>query len=161
MINRRNWKASKTYLEYRKSVDLLYEGSLKIEVTYLRHILIWAGENPFRDVQTIRPTLPEYLLSARLDGKDSQLSSSYIGKILSTARSLFHWLATYQKDYRTITPAWIETLKSKKVFRKSNNFEVVTLEEILKISNTSVDNLIEKRIRAAAVFWYKVIPSEA
>ncbi len=154
MINRRNWKATKAYLEYRKSVDLISEGSSRIEATYLRHILIWAGEYSFRDVKTIRPTLPEHLQSARLDGKDSQLSSSYIYKILSTARSLFHWLATHQKDYRTITPAWIETLKSKRVFRKTNNFEVVTLEEILKIAEASVENLIEQRIRAAAVFWY-------
>jgi len=52
MINRRNWKRVKEYLEYRESVDQLTDGSMRIERTYLRYILEWVGEQSFRDVET-------------------------------------------------------------------------------------------------------------
>jgi integrase len=154
MINRRNWKRIKEYLEYRKSVDQLSEGSLRVERTYLRHILEWGGKNSFRDVERIRPTLPEYMLSARLDGLEERLSPNYIKKTLATARRFFHWLADHQKEYRTIKNEWISTMKPRRIHNVQKKIRIVSLEEIHAIANAEVNNLIEERIRAAAVFWY-------
>ncbi len=70
MINRKNWKLSKKYLKYRGSVDQLSSGSLRIDATYIRYLLEWAGEHPFRDARIILPALPEFLLKKRLDGRN-------------------------------------------------------------------------------------------
>ncbi len=154
MINRRNWKRVKEYLDYRESVDQLTDGSMRIERTYLRYILEWAGEHSFRDVEIGRPTLPDYLMTSRLDGLDARLSSNYIKKILATARRFFRWLADHQSEYRVIKNAWIETLKPRKISDPLKEICIVTFDEIFAIADAKVENLIEERIRAAAVFWY-------
>lgn len=154
MINRQNWQTLKKYLEYRSSVDLLGTGSLRVEGTYLRHVLIWAGEHSFRDAESIRPTLPEYLLSARLDGKHEVLSAHYVGKVLSTARRFFVWLVDHQKGYRTVSAIWVRTLKVRGVIDRRVDDRVVTIDEIRRIAQAPVGSLVEERIRASAVFWY-------
>jgi site-specific recombinase XerC len=153
MINRTNWKKVKEYLEYREHVDQLSEGSLKIEKTYLRYLLHWAGEASFRDVQGIRPTLQEYMLTSRLDGKTGRLSANYIKKTLDTAKRFFEWLLDQRSGYR-FSNAWIKTIKPKRIEDPPREEEVVSLSEIIAISNADVENLVERRIRAAAVLWF-------
>ncbi len=153
MINRTNWKRVKEHLEYREHVDQLSDGSLKIEKTYMRYLLQWAGEASFRDVQGIRPTLQEYMLTSRLDGMTGRLSANYIKKTLVTAKRFFEWLLDRQSGYR-FSNAWIKTLKSKRIEDPPTEKEAVSFSEIIEISKADVANLVERRIRAAAVFLY-------
>ncbi len=154
MISRKNWKLTRKYLEYRRSVDLLSEGSLRVEVTYVRHILEWAGDSTFREASSIRPTLPEYFLTARLDGQEGRLSATYIRKALSTARRFFLWLSQSQSDYRSVSPLWVKTLRPKRVSDPPKSKGIVTHEEVVEIAGAPAGSLVEERIRAAAVFWY-------
>ena len=154
MINKANWKIIKTYLDYREHVDQITIGSLKAERTYTRYILEWAGENAFQKVQTLRPTLPEYMLHARLDGKEGRLSAIHIKKVLGTTRHLFSWMADHYRGCRGIQQSWIKTIKAKRLTVIPQNKDYVSFEEILAISKAPVVNLVEKRIRAAAVFLY-------
>jgi integrase len=153
-IIKANWRYTKIYLEYRCKVDQLSTGSMKVEETYIRYILEWCGSVPFLKVKTIRPTLPEYLLSARLDDSKEQLSCTYTKKILATARRFFTWLFDNYPEYRGINQAWVKTLKSKRLPAAPQNKDIVSLEEILAIASAPVDDTFERRIRAAVVFLY-------
>lgn len=152
MINRSNFVLSRKYLDYRKRVDQLSSGSLKIEKTYMRRILEWAGETSFKKIVHKHPTLTEYLLTVRLDNREGHLSHSYHKKILATARRFFTWL--YEEGYRSIKPSWIKTLKTKRIAEKPKKEEVVSFDEIIQIASTPVYSTVERRIRAAACFLY-------
>ena len=87
MINRGNWKFVQEYLKYRKEVDLLSDKSIRLEKTWLRHLLEWAQENPFEKSPKIRPSLPEHMLDARLDGSGVSLSPAYIQKVIRASKT--------------------------------------------------------------------------
>lgn len=144
----------KEYLDYREHVDQIAQGSLKTERTYTRYLLEWAGENVFQKAPTIRPTLPEYMLSARLDGKEGRLSVVHIKKVLATARRFFSWLADHYQGCRGIHQTWIKTIKAKRLTSIPQNQDYVSFDEILAISKAPAENLVERRIRAAAVFLF-------
>jgi integrase len=154
MINKNNWLLIRKYLEYRLRVDQLCAGSYKLEDVYTRYILEWAGEKSFLKAPTFRPTLPEYLRAARLDGSKKRLSPGYIKKVLATARRFFSWLVDTQTGYKSIKISWISTIKAKRLTEIPKQRDAVSLDEIYQIAYAPVDNLVEERIRAAAVFLY-------
>jgi site-specific recombinase XerD len=154
MINRENWKLIQEYLAYRKEVDLLAVSSLRLEETWLRHLLEWAQEILFENVSKIRPTLPEYVLDARLDGSGQALSPVYVRKIIRASLNFFQWLKTHHWGYSSITQAWLDTLKPPRMTIVHKEHEAVTIEEIRAIAKAPVETLKEKRIRAAAVLWF-------
>ena len=154
MINRSNWKQTKAYLEYRIHVDQISPGSARIEKTFIRYILEWAGSEPFRKAPSIRPTLPEFMLFARLSQKEGQLSPALIKKALATARRLFSWLKDNRSDFRSLKQSWINTLKTRRLNETPKNSEAVTFEEILAIASAPVENIVERRIRASAIFLF-------
>ncbi|MCE9644456.1 MAG: site-specific integrase [Chloroflexi bacterium] len=145
---------TKKYYEYRLSVDQITIGSLKKEQTHLRYLLEWAQEKPFREVMKIRPSFPEYMLTARMDGEEGQLSAVYIKKTLATARLFFTWLSDNEYSYKRIKQAWIKTVKVKRLSDIPKNAEAVSLEEICKIAASPANSIQERRARAAAVFLY-------
>lgn len=144
----------KKYLEYRLNVDQITKGSLRKEQTHMRHVLLWSQDTSFRDVMKIRPTFPEYMLSARLDDEEGQLSAVYIKKTLATARTFLTWLSDNETGYRHIKQGWIKTVKAKRLSDIPKSSEYVTLEEILAIASRPVRTIAERRNRAALVFLY-------
>lgn len=154
MINKTNWKATKKYLDYRLHVDQITQGSMKKEQTHLRYVLEWAQDNSFRDVMKVRPTFPEYMLVARLDGEGGRLSAVYIKKALSTARLFFTWLSDSEMGYRHIKQSWIKTVKAKRLSDPPKTSEYVTFEEICAIAFAHARTVFERRTRAALVFLY-------
>jgi integrase len=154
MINRLNWKAVKIYLQYRLEVDHLSKSSMRLEESLLRHLLEWTGEIPFYQVPNIRPTFPEYMLNARLDGKNLKLSPFYIKKTIRSSYRFFAWLKIHQRGYKSLTINWLDTLKPPRMTIEHKEHEAVTLEEIQAIAKAPVFTLRDRRIRAAAVFWF-------
>lgn len=154
MFNRENWILTKEYLEHRLNVDLITIGSLNKEKTHLRFVLEWAQETPFSKAEGIRPSLPEYLKNSRLDDKEGQISDLYIKKILSTTRRFFTWLNDYKTTYKKIKPIWIKTVKTKRINNIPRTSEVVSLQEIIKIADANVYNLVDQRSQAMAVFLF-------
>lgn len=155
MINRGNWKLVKAYLKYRQEVGQLSERTLEADDSRLRHVLEWADERPFLDAMTIRPTLPDYLKSARKDKPGEQLSPAYTRKIILAAQQFGEWLGAYQNGYKTSLARWLDTLKAPRSPQKENQqHEFVTLEEIQQIAAAPADTLWEQRIKAAAVFLF-------
>jgi integrase len=141
-------------MEYRISVDQIARGSANTETTYIRYILEWAGSVYFKKASSIRPTLPEYMLSARLSDKQGQLSPSTIKKTLATARRFFSWLKDNRSEFHSLKQVWINSLKSKRLNETPKNTEAVTLDEIMAIASAPVESIIERRIQASAVFWF-------
>lgn len=154
MINRKNWNLTKAYLDDRLHVDQISMGSWKAEHVCIRYLLDWADHISFAKVSSISPTFPEYMRSARLDGKDRTLSAAHVKKVLATARRFFLWLIEHDRAYRSIKLAWINKIKAKRLSDIPQTKEYVTYEEIIRIAQAPAENVLERRIRAAAVFWY-------
>ncbi len=155
MINRGNWKLTRAYLDYRAEVDQVSPKTIRLEETWLRHLLEWAGEQTFQHAPKIKPILPEYILSARLDGEKGQLSPVYIRKVVSASKRFFEWLVKHRTGFsNVITPGWLDTLKSPRLEIETKEHEAVTLEEVLGIAAAPVYSLRDRRIKAAAVFWF-------
>jgi len=154
MIYKQNWKLTKKYLDYRLHTDQISLGSLKAEETYLRYLLYWCYNNPFNKASSLVPTFPEYMLKARMDGKDQPISPTHIKKVLATARRFFLWLYENEWEYRNLKLSWINKIRNKRLSEVTQNKEYVTIDEITAIANAPVENLMERRIRAAAVFLF-------
>ena len=154
MINRDNWKAVQAYLLHREEVELLALASIRLEETWLRHLLEWAHEVRFDDVPKIRPTFQNYLTKERPDGSSDQLSHEYVRKIVSSARRFLEWLPKNKRGFRKLPAAWLDTLKPPRRTTYTNTHEIVTLDEIRAIASAPVTTTWERRIRAAAVFLF-------
>ncbi len=154
MINRDNWKLFKKYLRYRKEVHQLEDKSVRMEETCLAHVLVWADETSFKDIPNKRPTFPVYLLSARSDGKKERLSSSYITKVIQSAKRFLEWVSVDKKGYKTITPRFLDTLRSPRMDEEPKKREFVSYQEISDIASASVKNTKQERVRASLVLLW-------
>lgn len=155
MINRGNWKLVKAYLKYRVEMGQLSEKTLEADDSRLRHILEWADERPFLKVMSIRPSLPDYLKTARKDKPGEQLSPAYTKKIILAAQQFGQWLVTHESGYKNSLALWLDTLKAPRIAQSEDGqHEFVTLEEIQQIAAAPADTLWAQRIKAAAVFLF-------
>jgi integrase len=150
MINRANWKQVKKYLAYRYEVDQLSPESARLEEVRLRHLLEWADETPFEKVARIRPTFPEYVLTARLDDSNIEMSAEYAKKNVRAAKRFFKWLSKHQKGFRGLSNEWIETLRPRRQATAPRQAKGVTLDEVQAMARASVEETWERRIKAAA-----------
>jgi len=149
VINRENWLLVRRYLEYRQDVDLLGSASLRLEKTWLSHVLIWADSLSFERVPAHRPTFPQYL-QAR------DLSPVYISHVTRAARRFFFWLSKHRRGFSVISAAWLDTLRAPGARARSEDrsHEFVSYAEICAIASAPVQTIRERRIRASAVFWW-------
>ena len=58
MIIRGNWFLVKEYLKYRDEVDQVADSTLRLEKSWLYHLLYWADKQPFEKAPKIRPAYP-------------------------------------------------------------------------------------------------------
>jgi integrase len=154
MINRTNWKLVREYLKYRIEVDHISKSSQRLEESRLNHLLEWANEITFDKVIKIRPTFPEYVLFARMDGSKEPLSPIYVQKVIRSAYRFLNWLRIHKKGYSILTQAYLDTLQPPRMTIEEKEHEAVTLEEIRDIAKAPVATIGERRIRASAVFWF-------
>jgi len=154
MIDRDNWKLTKAYLQYRAEVSHLAGDSIKLERRCLRHLLEWADSRPFHRAPSIRPRFPDYVLGARRDGRDKPLSREYLRKTISTARRFLGWLAVHRTGYRSSFAVWLDTLVVPKLDQTSKEHEAVTLDEVRAMAIAPTETARERRVQAAAVFWF-------
>jgi site-specific recombinase XerC len=155
MINRDNWKLVNKYLAYRERIDQVSENTIRLEKTWLNHLLEWADDIPFEKAHKIDPIFPQYVLTARKDGKEKPLSREYVRKLIGTAKRFLEWLRIHQAGYRAaISQSWLASFQIPRMTPQPKEHEAVTLEEIIQIAEAPTTTLREERIQAAAVFWY-------
>lgn len=151
MINRENWKHVRGYITYRSEVDLIANSSARLEQTWLSHLLEWAGDRSFQQVQAIRPSFPQYM-------RDRGLSPVYVSHVVRSVHRFFSWLVKHRRGFGSISAAWLDTLKVPGMVIEHKEHELVTIEEIRAISAAPVETMRDRRIRASAVFlWLSAI----
>lgn len=155
MINRDNWKLVKKYQEYRERNDQVSIKTMRLEKTWLNHLLEWADDQTFDKVPSKDPTFPKYILTARRDGTNEPLSSEYVRKIIGTAKRFLEWLTVHKVGFKSrLSPAWLESLKPPRMTPAPSKHEAVTIEEIREFAFARTESQREERIQAAAVFWF-------
>lgn len=156
MINRENWYLVRAYLKYRNEVDRVSMDTLKLEATWLRNLLDWAGERSFQEAEKIRPTFPEYVETKKKRNGDP-ISREYMRKVVSMGRRFLGWLTMHKIGFRTkISSGWLDTLKLSRLPQTKSMYEHehVTLDEIKAMAFARVYSMRDQRIKASAAFWY-------
>lgn len=158
MINRENWKLVNKYLMYREQVLQNDPKTIRSGWGALRHVLEWADSTEFPHVMKLRPTLPDYILTARADGKKEQLSPARMEKILTFSRDLFEWLRIeYPSSYRTITASWIESLRVRRSHNSQSRLvrrQFWTLQDVETVLDYPTTSLKHRRDKAAIAFIF-------
>jgi integrase len=157
VIERQNYLKIKEHLKYLEEVLQLNPTSVERYRFYLRHLLLWADDQNFRNVQAIRPTLPSYLAS--IPGKDGKgtLASVSQKKILDSSKRFFRWAKiTYPREMNSLPISWIDTLRRPRQPQISSENVFVSLNEVQTLINTSVpeDSLALLRDKAAAAMLF-------
>jgi site-specific recombinase XerC len=154
MINRANWKLVNAYLDYRREVDQISVTSQRLEESRLRQVLEWADDKPFASAPYNRPVFPEYVVKVRIEGKGVTLSPVYVGHVIGTAHAFFRWLPKHRHGFTAITEEWLDTMKPPRMTVEHKEHEAVTLDEVKAIAAAPALTLAERRIKAAACFWF-------
>jgi len=157
VIERQNYLKIKEHLKYLEEVLQLNPASVERYRFYLRHLLLWADRQNFRDVQVIRPTLPAYLAS--LPGKEGKgtLAGGSQKKIIDSSKRFFRWAkSTYPREMNSLPVAWIDTLRLSRQPQVSAENVFVTLEEVKILISVPVpeNNLVLLRDQAAAALLF-------
>jgi integrase len=118
------------------------------------HLLEWANDFPLEKIVNIRPTFPEYVLHSRKDGGEGDLSPVYVQKVIRAGYCFLKWVQIHKKGYSILSQVFLDTLQPPRMTIEVKEHEAITLEEIRTIASAPVSTIGEKRIRAAAVFWF-------
>ena len=157
MINRDNYLMTRRHMEYRRNVDQNDEQTVHRNFQTLKHLLQWADSQPFSKAPSIIPSFPEYILNARNDGRGDRLSPASIAKTLEHARKFFDWARVHEPGMRTITEAWIKTIKPRSSVGSQSRLkkrEYWSIEAVRKITALKPRTLQERRDIAAVAFLF-------
>jgi integrase len=157
MINRDNYLMTRRHMEYRRRVLQNDEQTVHRNFQTLKHLLQWADSQPFSKAPSIIPAFPEYIITARNDGKEEQLSPASIDKVLEHARVFFNWARVHEPGMKTITEAWISTIEPRRSVGLQSRLkkrEYWSIEAVRKIAALKPRTLQERRDIAAVVFLF-------
>jgi len=158
MVNRRNYRWVREYLEYLDEVKQLNSRSIGRYWSYLRHLLFWADDVLFSRIVNVRPTFPSYLKNVRAYGDGDLLAPESLKKIVNTSKRFFIWAKmTYPSEFRLVARAWIDTLVvPRRDVPPVPDHEFVTLEETVLLATLEIDedNLALRRDRAGVSMLY-------
>jgi integrase len=157
MVERDNYVKIQRHLLYLEEVMQLTPVSLDRYRFYLRHLLLWAGDRDFNDVQSIRPTFPVYLAS--LPGKNGKgiMAGTTQKKILNTSKRFLRWAkATYSRELNGLSMNWIDTLRQIRQPQIMTDHIFVSEEEVKTIISFPAEEcdlaLIRDQAAAAMLF---------
>jgi integrase len=127
---------------------------MRLEESWLKYLLEWADHIQFSKAPMIRPAFPEYVLMLRSGRQGEQFSQIYIKKIIRASYRFFVWLSSHHRGFGEINQIFLDTLKPPRMTVEPKEHEAVTFEEIRAIAQAPVYSIRDRRIRAAAVFWF-------
>ena len=158
MVNRRNYRWIKEHLKYLEEVKQLDSRSIGRYWSYLRHLLLWAGDVLFSRIVNVRPTFPTYLKNVRAYGDGDFLAPASLKKVINTSKRFFIWAKmAYPSEFRLVTKAWIDGLVvPRRDVPPTPDHEFVTLEEAILLATLEVDenDLALQRDRAGVSMLY-------
>ncbi len=157
MVYRPNYLILKEFLSYLADVMQVHEVSIQRYYSYLKHLLIWAGETPFQEADRIRPTFQSYV-STYPGSRHSDLAPLTVKKIFQITRRFFLWAKMeHAKDFAHVSLSWVNALRpAGRMSFQTHEHEYVTIDEILKIAQLPChpDDLVARRDRAGAAMLY-------
>jgi site-specific recombinase XerC len=157
VINRENWMDVKEYLAHYAKIGRDPYTVLRLR-GLLRFLLEWADEKPFGQARSIDPAFPTYLLTARLDGREKQLSAVSMKKACEYSRRFFDWIRSeHLQRYKAVTRSWVDTIQpatSKGMQSEYHEHEYWEIGQVRKIASLEVRNITEERDRAAICFLF-------
>jgi integrase len=157
MVNKQNYQFAREYLDYLSEVTQLDACSVDRYWFYLKHLLLWADEIFLSQVPNLRPTFPAYLTTARPASVDGPLAASTLKKIIQTVKRFLFWLKiTYAREFRELSPAWIDALRPPRSVESPAEHEFITLDEVQRIIALPIDehDLALRRDQAAAALLF-------
>lgn len=157
MISRDNYLMTKRHMDYRRHVIQNDEQTIRRSAQTLKHLLQWAGAHPLNKAPSIIPTFPEHIITARNDDREEPLAPASIDKILQHARFFFEWARKHEPSMKTITEAWIETLRPRRSVGRQSRLtkrEYWSLEAVRKIIAIKPQTLKQRRDIAAVAFLF-------
>jgi integrase len=151
VINRDNYHDVKQYLLYLSEVKQNSEKTTRKRWAQLRHFLEWAGEEPFPEAQRIRPTYPQYLLTARNDGREGRLSAEAIRGACGTSKRFLTWARmALPNHYRKLAASWIDSIVPPRLADgEPPKREVFDLAAVRSILSVEARTLTQRRDKAA------------
>lgn len=157
MIDRLNYLRVNQHLKYLEEVRQVTPESAERYRFYLRHLLLWTGDNVFKNVKTLRPTFPTYLTS--LPGKDPncRLAGKTQKKILELTRRFLLWgKLEYPREFGGLPMNWIETLRLPHQPQADVENVFVSIEEVRQLISVPAEtnNLARLRDQAAAALLF-------
>jgi integrase/recombinase XerD len=158
MIIRENYFDVMAYLDYQEKVMQANTKTIRRKWAHLRHLLEWADNVAFPEVDKIELVLPQYLLANRNDGKSEELSPATMKRICGEARRFFQWLKMSKPGkYGRLSLVWIETIRPSRMSDIQSNLverEYYTLEEVRRLISIEPERLVDKRDRAAVAMLF-------
>lgn len=150
MINRQNYLHVRAYLVHTERVRQNNPETVKRNRAHLRHLLEWADETPLTSAKSLAP-FPACLV-------EKGLAPASIQKCLTVARQFFEHMRTEHPHlYKPITDSWIESLQPPRSLRPGSRLPertYYTLEDVLSLCTTPVDDLRLERAQAGVAMLY-------
>jgi integrase len=148
LIRRRNFKDTRSYLDYCRDVRQNSRGTLQVIRVSMDHLLRWSTSVPLQKTSALRPTLPAYLQAM-------DISVSYRKKLLSYTRRFFRYAErTWPARYERVSYQFIESLRAKDKPGIVKKREIYTIEEIRQICSLTPRTITEERDIAAVAFLF-------
>lgn len=114
LVSRDNYLLVKKYLDSLREDGRIADTSIARYRFYLRHALLWAMDTPFRQAQSIKPSLLTYLDEARNE-KGEPLAAETRKKVVENTRKFFEWCKMDQAQlFRNLPTHWLQKLKFQK-----------------------------------------------
>lgn len=154
MINRDNWIITEKWLDHMRNVRQAEEATIVRCRIYTRHILEWLDETRLIDAPQMRPTFPQYIVTAKMRG-DGRMSIDTIKRTMVGVKLFFKWLRNQDRRYfNALDHDWLESLRPPKLGEQIRERKLYTLENVRKLVAVPAYSLREKRDRAAVAFMF-------
>lgn len=158
MIHRQNWLDTRAYLQHVERHMGRHPSTVHKYRTQLRHLLEWADETPLSKAREIDPSFPQYLVTARADGKADPLTYFTIYKTLITVRAFFQFARLeWPHRYKRISESWIALLQPARISKpvpQLQEHRFYTIDEVQAIAHVSTETLREARGQVAACMLF-------
>jgi site-specific recombinase XerD len=154
MVERQNYLLISRFLKYLLEVKHVSKKSVARYEYDLRHLLLWADDRLFSNLESLRPTFPDYL--SGLGNNGVNLASGTQKKALNSAKRFFKWARSNTKELSKIHLEWFEALQLPKQVKNSSEHVHVTLEEVQNLIECPVpeNDLALIRDKAAVAFLF-------
>lgn len=119
MVNRQNYLLINRFLVYLLEIEQVSKASIDTYRFYLRHLLLWADDNLFTDLEGLRPTFPDYISGKGNNGV--RLAYNTQKKVLNSAKRFFRWAKSNSNELSETSLEWFDALRLPRQTKKCVN----------------------------------------